>query len=150
MRGQMLQRVFGFRSGTSWKSTVAVIYYIACLAAYGILLTTPPLVECGLRDRIVLRISVTILFIWAMSPALLMSDTPLRERLPLFRRNSPTGDLCGMLVACLIFVYLFAWSESFHTKAYKIHMGEYLQTAYAQTASGAQDGSAASGEIKLG
>ena len=77
-----LKNLLGFRSNTPWKKIVAVLYYLICLTVWVVGLVTPLPIEAGLWDVFVYKLSVTVIFLWMVSPAIFLSETPLRRRLP--------------------------------------------------------------------
>jgi len=127
---KVLKRCLGFRSGTPWKMIVAVVYYAMCAAFLIIAMITPPLVEANGWDTFVVKLSSFILFLWILSPAILLSDTPLRDKLPFFRQRISMWSAVGLMVAFVLFQYLFMTSESLHTAEYKAAFDEYIRAFY--------------------
>lgn len=122
-----LKKLLGFRSGTPWKSIVAVLYYVLCLSVFVVCLFTPPLITAGVWDTLVVKLSLAVIFLWMLSPALFLSDTPLRGKLPFFKKNRFLDSLVGMAFVFVLFSYLFALTESFHTADYKDRFRTYTE-----------------------
>lgn len=114
-----LRWVLGFRSGTPWKILVACVYYLLALAVLVLGLCTGMPIAGTSGDLAVYRVSVLILFLWLLSPAIFLSDTPYRRYLPLFKRRTRGWSLVGMMIVFLFFAYLFASVDSLHTPAYR-------------------------------
>ena len=114
-----LRKLLGFRSGKPWKSLVAGAYYLLALAVliFGLFSRMP--VSGGSQDAAIYRGEVLILFLWMLSPAIFLSDTPYRQYLPLFRKRTRSWSLTGMMIVFLFFAYLFASVDSLHTPAYR-------------------------------
>lgn len=125
-------KLLGFRSGTPWKKAAAVLYYAVCAVVLLAGLFSGPLVEAGAWDGFVYKVSVLVIFAWMLSPAIFLSDTPLRKRLPLFRRYEGRKALLGMMIVFLLFTYLFAMVESWHTPAYKAAVDTYYEAIFAR------------------
>ncbi|MBC5581399.1 hypothetical protein H8S23_07735 [Anaerofilum sp. BX8] len=125
-----LKKLLGFRSNTPWKKIVAVLYYLICLAVFAVGLVTPLPIEAGLWDVFVYKVSVTVIFLWMISPAIFLSETPLRRRLPLFRQRIGSKSLIGMMIVFILFTYLFAMTESWHSPEYKAAYEAYNTAAY--------------------
>lgn len=125
-----LKWLFGFRSGTPWKMIVAVLYYFVGLAILFFGLFSPPLIHAEGRDLLLYRLTILILFLWVESPALFLSDTPLRKKLPFFKQENGMMSLAGMMLVCVIFVYLFATVENFHSEDYKTRFNSYMSGLY--------------------
>lgn len=126
----VLKRCWGFRSGTPWKKLLAVLYYAACLGFLIIGMTTPPLIEAGPWDTFVVKLSTFILFLWMLSPAIFLSETPMRDILPFFRDRQTLRSLVGLMIVFVLFQYLFMASESLHTPEYQEVFTEYIGASY--------------------
>ena len=114
-----LKWLFGFRSGTPWKMIVAVLYYFVGIAILFFGLFSPPLIPAEGRDLLLYRLT-----------ALFLSDTPLRKKLPFFKQENGMMSLAGMMLVCVIFVYLFATVENFHSEDYKTRFNSYMSGLY--------------------
>ena len=123
--------LFGFRSKTPWKMVLAGLYYLAGFAVLASGLFSPPFVAAVGIDLTIYRISAVILFLWMESPAVFLSDTPLRRRLPFFRDKTPLRALVGMMIVFVLFAYLFAAVEQQHTQSYQSALAQ-MQTQAAQ------------------
>lgn len=126
----VLSKCWGFRSGVPWKKLLAVVYYAACLGFLIIGMTTPPLIEAGPWDTFVVKLSTFILFLWMLSPAIFLSETPMRDILPFFRDRLLMRSLVGLMIVCVLFHYLFMASESLHTPEYKEVFTQYISASY--------------------
>ena len=126
----VLKRCWGFRSGVPWKMIVAVLYYAMCLVFLVIGMTTPPLIEAGPWDAFVVKLSTFVLFLWMLSPAIFLSETPLRDILPFFRDRIAMRSLVGLMIVFVLFQYLFMASESLHTPEYKEVFNTYICASY--------------------
>lgn len=127
---QAIKKLLGFRSGNPLKMTVALAWYLLCLVVLFFGLTTPVPVTAGAYDGGIYRLSGVILFLWMFSPAVFLSDTPLRQYLPLFRKRQTGFSVMGMMIVFVFFVYLFASVESLHSAAYQEMFNTYIQSAY--------------------
>lgn len=125
-----LRKVFGFRSQTGWKSTVAVCYLLFCFAFLIIAMVTPPLISCDLKDAIIYRLSCLVIFVWLISPFILLSDTKLRDRLPFFSSHYSMSSLAGMLAATIFFILFFIGVESYHSQSYKDDFQKYINETF--------------------
>lgn len=127
---QAIKKLLGFRSGNPLKTTVALAWYLLCLVVLFFGLTTPVPVTAGAYDGGIYRLSGVILFLWMLSPAVFLSDTPLRQYLPLFRKRQTGFSVMGMMIVFVFFAYLFASVESLHSAAYQEMFNTYIQSAY--------------------
>ena len=127
---QAIKKLLGFRSGNPLKMTVALAWYLLCLVVLFFGLTTPVPVTAGAYDGGIYRLSGVILFLWMLSLAVFLSDTPLRQYLPLFRKRQTGFSVMGMMIVFVFFAYLFASVESLHSAAYQEMFNTYIQSAY--------------------
>ena len=127
---QAIKKMLGFRSGNPLKMTVALAWYLLCLVVLFFGLTTPVPVTAGAYDGGIYRLSGVILFLWMLSPAVFLSDTPPRQYLPLFRKRQTGFSVMGMMIVFVFFAYLFASVESLHSAAYQEMFNTYIQSAY--------------------
>jgi len=125
-----LRVVLGFRSKTPWKMIVACCYYVLCLVILIVGLMTRPPIEANGRDTLVYFVSVLMIFLWMLSPAIFLSNTPLRGKLPLFRKHDALKSLLGMMIVFLLFSYLFAMTESWHSPSYKVAFQAYNEATF--------------------
>lgn len=122
---EKMRKLFGFRSGKPWKMTIAVVYYAIVLMVLFFAITTPLPNEASGYDRFIYLLSSAVLIFWMMSPAIFLSNTKLREKLPLFRNRTASSSLLGMMIVFLFFAYLFAATEDLHSQEYKTLIQQY-------------------------
>ena len=93
-----LSWLFGFRSNTIWKKMISVAYMVFCVVVgYNFLAATKNFAD----------VFTSIIFILAMvSPYIVLSNTPLRDKLPLFNMYKPGMSFIGfgMLLVILALV----------------------------------------------
>lgn len=109
---------------------VAVVYYIACFLFLVIAMVTPPLVPADGWDTFLVKVSSLVLFLWMLSPAVFLSDTPLRDRLPFLKEHIRIRSLVGMMIVFVVFQYLFMAVEGLHSPAYQEAFEAYLGSLY--------------------
>lgn len=125
-----MRKVLGFRSGTPWKAVIAVLYYLAACAVLWYGMTTPPGVRAGEYDLLILRLSVLVIVAGMLSPAVFLSETPIRCRLPFFRKRTASMTAAGLMVAGIFFTYLFAAVDSLHTEEFGEAYRSYIDSMY--------------------
>lgn len=129
MKGN-INRLFGFRSNNPVKKAIAFIYYGLCITFFIMGMSTPSLVEANPYDTGVLRISTFILFLWFISPAIFLSKTLFRNKLPLFKEYRLSASIIGFMLLFVFFHLLFVWVESMHTEEYKLLFNEYITNTF--------------------
>ena len=120
--------LFGFRSGTPWKKTVSVIYYAGVAVIMLLGLFSPPIVKGTSADNVIYRITILILFVWFESPAIFLSNTGLRRKLPFLRNGDTFGTIAGMMIVTVIFIWLFATVENMHSPEYKAAFETFMNS----------------------
>ncbi|MHC1785789.1 MAG: hypothetical protein AB9880_01825 [Christensenellales bacterium] len=127
-----LKKLFGFRSGTPWKSGAAVIYYLVCISFLVIAMATPPLIPAQGWDTAVVKLSSIVLFAWMLTPAIFLSETKMRMKLPFFKDHLGSRSLVGLMIVSVLFLYLFMMMEGLHTPAYKEAFEKYIYATFDQ------------------
>lgn len=121
------RKLFGFRSGKPWKMVIASIYYAAVFMVACFAVTTPLPDQTSIYDKAIYLLSSLILVLWMLSPAIFLSNTKFREKLPIFRNRTGSSSLLGMMIVFLFFAYLFAAVEDLHSLAYKDLIRHYSE-----------------------
>ena len=106
-----LKKLFGFRSGTPWKSGVAIVYYFVCISFFVIAMITPPLIPAQRWDTAVVKMSSIVLCAWMLTPAVFLSETKMRMKLPFFKDHLGLRSLVGLMITSVLFLYLFMMME---------------------------------------
>lgn len=130
MRRSGKGKLLGFRSGVPWKKLAAVLYYLLCITVLLCGIMTPPLIPCNAWDAAVFRISACFLSVWMVSPAIVLSNTVLRKRLPLFKAKDFTKSLVGIMLLFVLCSWIFGWIEGWHTESYKNNFEQYITESY--------------------
>lgn len=125
-KNEKLVKLFGFRSGVPYKKILAVIYYLFCLLAFVGAVVTPPFIEAGVRDGIVWKISLLVIVAGMLTPAIFLSDTKFKKKLPFLNQDSLMGSIVGMGLVFIIFTIVFSMVSSWHTPDYKVRFDEYV------------------------
>ena len=127
---ERIKWLLGFLTLTPWKMLLASVYYLAGIIVLTAGWFTPALIPVSGYDLVIYKISVFVIFLWIESPAVFLSDTPLRQQLPFFRNGSLMHSITGMMIVCVVFVYLFASIENLHTETYKEQFNRYMSELY--------------------
>ena len=67
---------------------------------------------------------------WMISPAIVLSDTDWRDRLPLFKDHISVRSLVGLMIVFVLCTYVFRLVESWHTEDYKEKFQTYIDASY--------------------
>ncbi len=101
-------KVFGFRSGKSYKMIPALLYYASMAffiasAIYGEL----RYYEFETMDYVLMAYKYIFFTILFFSPLIFLSDFKYREKLPLFKKHTAGTSAAGLIIVCL-FCYFIA------------------------------------------
>ena len=65
-----------------------------------------------------------------LSPAIFLSDTAFRAKLPLFKKRIAMYSLVGLMIVFVLFQYLFTAVEGLHTREYLDEFRTYISVTY--------------------
>lgn len=133
-------RLLGFRSNVLLKKIIAVAYYLAGLAILVLgLVTPPPFVPAGTAapwDLAVYKFSMVFMYIWIMTPAIFLSESPLRRNLPFFRDKQRFRSIAGMVFVLAAFGFLFMYIQMLYTPEFRAAIDQFYGVASVPTAGG--------------
>lgn len=98
-------KVFGFRSGKSWKMIPAILYYL--FAAIVIVLSVGgefTNYKFEGFDYILIILKYIFITIFLYSPVIFLSDFEYTKKIPLFKKKTVSASIIGMLIV-LTFCY---------------------------------------------
>ena len=126
-------KVFGFRSGKSWKMIIAVLYY--ALAAF--ILVTSVINEFRYYkfepiDVILVIIKYVFIFVFLFSPLIFLSDFKYTYNIPLFRNKERSKSAIGMIIVLGICYLMMELNILVGSNTYKNSRDEYTLTKTVQ------------------
>lgn len=126
-------KVFGFRSGKSWKMIIAVLYY--ALAAF--ILVTSVINEFRYYkfepiDVILVIIKYVFIFVFLFSPLIFLSDFKYTYNIPLFRNKERSKSAIGMIIVLGICYLMMQLNIYVGSNLYKSSVKEYTLKNTAQ------------------
>ena len=65
-----------------------------------------------------------------LSPAIFLSDTAFRAKLPLFKKRIAMYSMVGLMIVFVLFQYLFTAVEGLHTHEYLDEFRTYISATY--------------------
>ncbi len=127
-------KVFGFRTGKSWKMIIAVLYYL--LAAF--ILVTSVINEFKYYsfeaiDVVLVIIKYVFIFVFLFSPLIFLSDFKYTYNIPLFKRKERTPSIVGMIVVLSVCYFMMQLNIYVGSPLYKNSVKEYTLKNTAQT-----------------
>ena len=118
---QQTQRfcLWGFRSKKAWKMVLSGFYLLFCviLLIGAVTQKRPPALPTP-DYRIDLATNLLTLLLF-LSPYIFLSDSPLRDRLPVFKKKNLRTDCCGLIIVVFIIFTGIGLLDELHTDAYK-------------------------------
>ena len=127
-------KVFGFRSGKSWKMIIAVLYYaVAAFILVTSIINEFRYYQFEVIDVVLVVIKYIFIFVFLFSPLLFLSDFKYVYRIPLFKNKEKTKSLIGMIIV-LSFCYLMMQLNIYvGSNLYKNSVKEYTLKNTTQT-----------------
>lgn len=122
--------LWGFRSKNAGKSIIAILWYVLCAAVLYFGITSPCPVQAVGRDLALFRANSILIFIWMISPAIFLSDSPIRKHVWPFKMKETWFSVLGMMIVNILFAYSFAQIENSHTTQYKESFNRYIESSY--------------------
>ena len=126
-------KIFGFRSGKSWKMIIAVLYY--ALAAF--VFVTSVINEFRYYsfeavDVVLVIIKYIFIFVFLFSPLIFLSDFKYTYNIPLFKKKEKTASVIGMIIVLVICYLMMQLNIYCGSNLYKSSVKEYTLKNTAQ------------------
>ena len=115
-------KLLGFRSNKVWKMILSTFYLSLCFIFAGVSFIYGRKGQITVYDFVINKIFIALILLCLLSPYIVLSDTKLRELLPLFRKHKAWISVVGMAV---VFVALSLVTGAVHL----CHSEEYLADA---------------------
>lgn len=122
--------LLGFRSDTRWKKVISVVYLLLCVGLFVWLLFAPCGDKMGIYDIFIKKLCGISACIFALSPYVFLSETKLRDKLPLFKQRNFFASFFGMAIIVLIAVVICLLVYLLHSDEYFTDMKNH---SYKQT-----------------
>lgn len=119
-------KLFGFRSGTSYKMVLAILYYGLMLLIY-----VPSIVNEIIHydftvTDVILDISKYIFIgILLFSPAIFLSDFKYVDSMPFFKKKTFGAGLCGLIIVFMFCYFMWNVDIMCMSKQYKESVKAY-------------------------
>lgn len=126
LAGKHKNKLWGFQTEVPYKKLLAFLYYFFCLLLLIAAVVTPPFIPAGVYDTLIWKISLLILVVWTLTPAIFLSKTKLRDRLPFLKNYNLMSSLVGMGFIFIAFTYLFGMVLSWHSAEYKAAFEQFV------------------------
>ena len=115
-------KILGFRSGKVWKRAVSILYFCVCVIVLLAAIFTKRSGQITMYDFLIDKALYLVLFIWLLSPYVLLSNTAFRGKMPLFKQHTIGASLWGMVIVSVLMLFAFGAVYTFHSNEYKADM----------------------------
>ncbi len=130
--GEKGRRLLGFRSNKMWKKVLSVSYLIFCGIFTLFLLFEGRKEQVTVYDFWIYKVSNIILILGLFCPYIFLSNTKLRDKLPLFKKHSTGTSICGITAVITVLLIVAMGVDSAHSEEYTADMKNH---AYVQVSS---------------
>ena len=111
-------KLLGFRSNKLWKKILSVIYLVAWSVSFFSLVGGGPLGRVSESDFMIEQIQSMIIFVVGITPYIFLSETKLRQRLPLFKEHKRSKSIIGLIFVVIILLAVQGMLNPLHSKEY--------------------------------
>ena len=127
-------KVFGFRSGKSWKMIIAVLYYVLVSFVF----VTSVINEFRYYkfepiDVVLVIIKYVFIFVFLFSPLIFLSDFKYTYNIPLFRNKERSKSAIGLIIVLGICYLMMQLNIYVGSNLYKSSVKEYSLKNTVQT-----------------
>lgn len=112
-------KIFGFRSGNIVKKIVSVLYMVFCGLVLFSIVTTEREIGISMQDFIINQIDDFMMFLVMISPYIFLSNSSLRDKLPIFKKKKLLSDILGIVLFAIIVIVISSILDGAHTDEYK-------------------------------
>lgn len=92
----------GFRSNVKWKKILSSIYLVICVLYLLTILFVGRENGVGWWDFVVSKIEAIIILVMMLLPYIVLSEGPIRDKLPLFKNRTKTSTVLGAFILCIV------------------------------------------------
>lgn len=114
-------RLLGFRSGKPWKMVISIFYLGFYLIMLSFALSREPFPGLPASDMVVQRVYDAVLLLMFISPYICLSESKLRDHLPLFKKGRFAGSTFGMVLVLSVLFILSGVVADCYSLEYKAH-----------------------------
>lgn len=114
--------LFGFRSNTSWKKVLSVLYLMFCGFMFIVIFSEGRKGRVTVYDFVINKFAYAFIAVSFLSPYLFLSNTRLRDLLPLFKKRNAIASTIGMVCVVSVLGLSSGAVSSLHSEEYKEDM----------------------------
>lgn len=114
-----MDKLFGFRSNTGWKKTLATAWYTLCIFGFIAGFFTSPEFPVGQYDLIISKITNILYLLMFILPPLFLSDFDFTKKVPLFKEKKTSKSIFAIAFFVLVMSTGISYVEAMHTNDYQ-------------------------------
>ena len=111
--------LLGFRTNKVWKKILSILYIIFCLIMFISLFDVSQDKHLSFRDIVVDKIGDIVFLFSIISPYIFLSNTKIRNKLPLFKNHKASLSFVGMLIVWTLCIVIGMSVDNFHSQQYE-------------------------------
>lgn len=112
----------GFRTNKTWKKVISISYLIFCVAFALFTIIGERKGQVTAYDYLIDKASCCVLAFASFCPYIFLSNTKLRDKLPLLKKHSIGASIGGSLIVFAALFMVFGVVDSAHSSEYKADM----------------------------
>ncbi len=124
--------MFGFRSGKLWKKILSITYLVILGIIFLSVMLDGKFKNITIYDFVINKIKNLILLTVFATPHIFLSNTKLRSKMPLFKANKKIKSFFGLIIVCVILIFVAGVVDEFHSQEYLEDMANHNYKIIAQ------------------
>lgn len=125
--------LLGFRSNKVWKKVVSSCYLVGCALFLIATIFSGREGQVTQYDFLINKVYGVILFLTMISPYIFLSNTPLRDKVPLFKRGKTSSSLVGVAVVVVALLVISGVVNGLHSAEYLADMENHAWREVSRT-----------------
>lgn len=114
--------LLGFRTNKVWKKVISVIYLVCCVLSIVVTFLGGREGQVTIYDFWIDKVYGAIILLGMISPYIFLSNTSLRNQLPLFKKHEPASSALGMIIVLCGLLIVSGVVNSLHSDEYLADM----------------------------
>ena len=126
------RKLLGFRSNKTWKKILSILYMVFCLIMFLSCLSGRQ-GKITTYDFCIEKIFQFVLSVSFVTPYIFLSNTKLRQKLPLFKMYKTGASAGGMAIVLFVLMITIGIINSQHSAEYRADMANHADVVVSQT-----------------
>lgn len=126
-------KLFGFRSNKIWKKVMSIVYLIVWCLLFLVIMTEGKYPNLETKDFVINKMSNLIIFCFFISPYIFLSQTKIREKLPLLNKHKIGTSILFFVMLFVVTIFINSAILGLHTDEYDADMENHAYVLVAST-----------------